>query len=75
MSLIYDNKIKRKTAWGGDASTQYRPVSGQRIEEWIKENIPGYIYEDFDNCRFLCFADEDKYNEYLQTGDKSLILL
>ena len=75
MSLIYDNKIKRSTAWGGDASTQYRPVSGQRIEEWLKGNIPGYIHEDFDKGRFLCFADEDKYNEYLETGNEKLILL
>lgn len=75
MPLVWDKKINRTTSWGGDMSTYGRPVSGQRIEEWIKNNIPGCVHEDFDNGRFLCFANEDSYQEYLRTGDRSLVLL
>jgi hypothetical protein len=37
----YDNEIKRDTDWGGDDSTGNIPVSGGRIQEWLKNEING----------------------------------
>jgi len=77
MPLTWDEKINKNTAWGGDKSTFGRPVSGRRIEEWIKESLNksfGYIYEDEENEKYLCFSDKSDYIKYTQTLDSSLIL-
>ena len=37
----YDGEITRDTDWGGDASTENQPVSGGRIQEWLKNEING----------------------------------
>lgn len=37
----YDGEINRNTDWGGDASTENTPVSGGRIQEWLKNEING----------------------------------
>lgn len=42
----YDGQITRDTDWGGDASTENQPVSGGRVQEWLKNEINarvGYI--------------------------------
>ncbi len=36
---IYNEKITRETDWGGDASTGGAPVSGARVQEYIKGEI------------------------------------
>lgn len=37
----YDGEITRDTDWGGDASTDNQPVSGGRVQEWLKNEING----------------------------------
>ena len=37
----YDGQITRDTDWGGDASTENQPVSGGRVQEWLKNEING----------------------------------
>ena len=37
----YDEEITRDTDWGGDESTDNQPVSGGRIQEWLKNEING----------------------------------
>ena len=37
----YDGEINRDTDWGGDASTDNQPVSGGRVQEWLKNEING----------------------------------
>lgn len=37
----YDGEITRDTDWGGDASTENQPVSGGRVQEWLKNEING----------------------------------
>ena len=37
----YDGQITRDTDWGGDTSTDNQPVSGGRIQEWLKNEING----------------------------------
>lgn len=67
----YDGEITRETDWGGDASTDNQPVSGGRVQEWLKTNINGRY--GFLNMRFNesesmyyieCFTSEDDYNKY-----------
>lgn len=36
---IYDEKIGKSTDWGGDNSTGGLPVSGRRVQEFIKESL------------------------------------
>lgn len=67
----YDGEITRDTDWGGDASTDNQPVSGGRVQEWLKTNINGRY--GFLNMRFNesesmyyieCFTSEDDYKKY-----------
>ena len=37
----YDEEITRETDWGGDESTGNQPVSGGRVQEWLKNEING----------------------------------
>lgn len=37
----YDEEITRDTDWGGDESTGNQPVSGGRVQEWLKNEING----------------------------------
>lgn len=37
----YDEEITRDTDWGGDESTNNQPVSGGRVQEWLKNEING----------------------------------
>ena len=37
----YDEEITRDTDWGGDESTGNVPVSGGRVQEWLKNEING----------------------------------
>ena len=56
----WDNEITKTQDWGGDATTNNLPVSGNRVQEFIKnslENKMGTIYYDSTNNRYLSFAD------------------
>ena len=69
----YDGEITRDTDWGGDASTGDKPVSGGRLQQWLKDELNlrvGYTVrssekeEDglFHVRGFSCAED---YNEWL----------
>ena len=71
----YDEAITRDTDWGGDTSTGNIPVSGGRVQEWLKTEINGRF--GFLNLRFNeaesmyyieCFTSEEDY--ILYNGDK-----
>lgn len=67
---IYDEKINRNTDWGGDATTGYLPVSGRRVQEFIKDEFKekiGKIYRA-ENGTCYCFANDDTYNEWRYSG-------
>lgn len=56
----WDNEITKTQDWGGDATTNNLQVSGNRVQEFIKnslENKMGAIYYDTTNNRYLSFAD------------------
>lgn len=73
----WDRKINRNTAWGGDKSTYGRPVSGRRIEEFIKDSLNekiGYVYEDYRKGVYLGFQNKEACETYFKTHDESLII-
>lgn len=53
MSKIYDETITDKTDWGGDSSTGNLPVSGRRVQEYIKNKLTTLKQNDADNVKAL----------------------
>lgn len=41
MAKYWDHEINDNTDWGGDSSTENLPVKGNRVQEYIKNNILG----------------------------------
>ena len=39
MAEYYDEPINASTDWGGDASTDFKPVIGRRVQEFIKDSL------------------------------------
>ena len=65
---IYDEKIDKYIDWGGDENTSNLPVSGNRIQEFIKSSLEskaGVFYYDTTNNRYLVFADTESRDLYI----------
>lgn len=78
MAKIYDDKINKHTDWGGDSSTKNLPVSGNRVQEFIKEtldNKAGVFYLDKDFNQVLVFADLESQEKYLENPDQNQDLI
>ena len=43
MAEIYTQKIGIETDWNGDSSTNYLPVSGEKVQEFIKDELKSKI--------------------------------
>lgn len=76
---LYNGKITQTTDWGGDESTGGLPVSGARVQEFIKETLDnklGYLHYDEQNNRYLVFTDKERCELYLSdpTGNAELLL-
>lgn len=77
MAKTYNEKITKNTNWGGDASTSGLPVSGYRVQEFIKDELNnkiGSIYKPEGGNKVYCFADESDKEEFIDTGNESLAL-
>ena len=75
---IWDKPIDKNTDWGGDASTGNLPVSGNRVQEFIKGTLDkkgGIFYYDSTNNRYLVFSDEYTRDEYLEDPQKVELIL
>lgn len=73
----YDKKINRKTDWGGDSSTLGLPVAGNRVQEFIKDELNGKIgtfYKPKGGNTVYGFSTEEDKQKYINTGDESLII-
>lgn len=75
----WNEPIDKHTDWDGDSSTTYLPVSGARVQDFIKETLEGkagVFYYDSTNNRYLIFADVENQNLYLSnpTAYSSLVL-
>lgn len=75
---IYDKEINKYTDWGGDSSTDNLPVSGARVQEFIKKTLEGKMgifHYDETNNRYLVFADSDTRDQYLEDPTKNELIL
>ena len=64
---VYDKKIDKRQDWGGDDSTGNLPVAGNRVQEFIKEQLDtkaGVFHYDTANNRYIVFADSDSQDAY-----------
>ena len=75
----YDGEITRDTDWGGDASTDNQPVSGGRVQEWLKNEINGKFgvarmsqidpNTNFYSIELFATAEEEKAYDELDDKD------
>lgn len=75
---VYDKEIDKYTDWGGDNSTENLPVSGARVQEFIKKTLDGKMgifHYDETNNRYLVFADNDTRDQYLEDPTKNDLIL
>lgn len=73
----YNEKINRNTNWGGDASTGFIPVSGERVQEFIKDELNskiGAVYKPEGGNVVYYFANEDDKEAFIETEDESYVL-
>ena len=78
MAKVYDEPIDKHTDWGGDASTGFLPVSGERVQEFIKttlESKAGCWYYDPTNNRYLVFADSENRDLYLDDPSRTDLII
>ena len=77
MANTYNEKINRNTDWGGDLSTNGLPVAGNRVQEFIKEELnlkSGAFYKPAGGNFVYCFSTKENRDLYLENGDESLII-
>lgn len=75
---VYDEKINKHQDWGGDESTDGLPVAGNRIQEFIKEqlnNKAGVFHYDTANNRYIVFADEESQDAYFADPTKTDLII
>lgn len=73
----WNNDINKHIDWGGDTSTNNLPVSGEKVQKFIKDSLQskiGYIYEDIDNSKCYAFADYEDYQLWIKNGDNTLLI-
>ena len=78
MAKVYDKKIEKKTDWGGDESTGGLPVSGGRVQEFIKEQLnskAGVFHYDNTNNRYIVFADEESQDAYFDDPTRTDLII
>ena len=77
MAKYFDEKINRNTDWGGDASTGNLKVKGSRVQEFIKEQLDskvGIFHLDTGTSMYVCFANEETRDKWLETKEESLVI-
>lgn len=68
---IWNEDINKHVEWGGDSSTQYMPVSGKKVEKFIRETLQsklGYIAKI--GNKYYGFSDIEDYNLYIQNPEQ-----
>lgn len=74
----WNNPIDKTVDWGGDATTDNLPVSGEMVQRFIKESLDGkagLFHYDATNNRYLVFADADARDEYLLDPTQTDLIL
>lgn len=65
---LWYGEITRDTDWGGDESTGFLAVAGERVQAFIKSELNGKvgkIHHDKVNGYYLFFANQDEMDKYL----------
>lgn len=66
MAEYYDHPITTSTDWGGDASTDNKPVTGRRVQEFIKNELASKATKDLattENDGLMSKEDKEKVND------------
>lgn len=75
---IWTDDISKYTDWGGDSSTSNLPVSGEKVQKFIKDSLEekfGTIYFDENDSQYLVFADDINKDLYLNDRETYASLL
>ena len=78
MNKFYDQEINKHQDWGGDESTSNLPVTGFRVQEFIKNTLDqkaGFFWYDELNNRYLVFSDEESKNLYVEDPLRTDLLI
>ena len=78
MNKYYDQEINKHQDWGGDESTSNLPVTGFRVQEFIKNTLDqkaGFLWYDELNNRYLVFSDEESKNLYVEDPLRTDLLI
>lgn len=81
---LYTNDIDKTIDWGGDTTTGGLPVSGEKVQKFIKDTLVkkfGYLYFDKDNLpghdatnQYIIFADEEDFNAWFENPNENKAL-
>ena len=75
---VWDNEIDKTIDWGGSPETDGLPVSGRRVQEFIKRELggkAGVFYYDASNNRYIVFADESDKEAYLGDTTQTQLII
>lgn len=75
---IWSNPIDKNTNWGGDSSTDNLPVSGEVVQQFLKDSLEskaGIFYYDISNNRYLVFADTINRDIYLEDPTQTNLII
>lgn len=64
---LWEQPITKNVDWGGDEHTGGAAVSGQYVQQFIKDTLNkkfGYLYYNRDNKKYFIFADQEDYNTW-----------
>lgn len=64
---LYTEDIDKTINWGGDEKTNGLPVSGEKVQKFIKETLDkkwGYLHYDRDANQYLVFSDDKDFEDY-----------
>lgn len=78
MAKIFDEKITKHQDWGGDESTGNLPVAGNRVQEFIKDQLDskaGVFHYDNTNNRYIVFADEESQDTYFEDPTRTDLII
>ena len=75
---VWNKPIDKHTDWGGDASTDNLPVSGEMVQKFIKESLEGkagVFWYDTANNRYLVFADAEERDNYIADPTQTQLII
>lgn len=65
---IWTQDINKHTDWGGDESTSYLPVAGEKVQKFIKNQLnskAGYFWLNQSTGECYAFTDQESCEQYL----------